>query len=120
MNQLGIARLLLSDLPPVFWATSKGQVSPGMNETEVKRALEPFGRADSRMHSGEAKGVGLGLPITRKLIALHGGAFQIHSETGKGTVVQLTFPRNSTMSEFGTNEIDLTIAAVSSATAVPK
>jgi signal transduction histidine kinase len=34
----------------------------------------------------------LGLPLTRNLVELHGGSFEIASEPGQGTVVRVTFP----------------------------
>ncbi len=35
---------------------------------------------------------GLGLPLTKALIELHGGTLDLHSEVGKGTTVTLWFP----------------------------
>ena len=63
----------------------------GMSAEQIPIALEPFGQIDSglaRSHSG----VGLGLPLTRRLIELHGGTIEIESEPGKGTVVTVCLP----------------------------
>ncbi|NOT42740.1 MAG: sensor histidine kinase [Alphaproteobacteria bacterium] len=37
-------------------------------------------------------GAGLGLPLARELVELHGGRLEIESETGKGTAVTITLP----------------------------
>jgi signal transduction histidine kinase len=37
-------------------------------------------------------GAGLGLPLVRQLVDMHGGTFEIESETGKGTVARVTLP----------------------------
>ncbi|MFC3334337.1 ATP-binding protein [Flavobacterium palustre] len=38
-------------------------------------------------------GYGLGLPLAMKIIRMHNGELQIQSETGKGTVVNITFEK---------------------------
>ena len=37
-------------------------------------------------------GTGLGLPITKSLIEMHGGSFILESEIGKGTIATMTLP----------------------------
>jgi len=64
---------------------------PGMTGHEITIALERFGQVDAgleRRHDG----TGLGLPLARSLIELHGGALRIESEKGRGTTVTLTMP----------------------------
>jgi two-component system, cell cycle sensor histidine kinase PleC len=63
----------------------------GMSPEEQVKALEPFGQVDNRL-SRRHKGTGLGLPLTRRLIELHGGALEIVSAEGAGTTVTLVFP----------------------------
>lgn len=41
---------------------------------------------------GKRRGVGLGLPIVKKFVELHGGSVEIESEIGKGTSVTVWFP----------------------------
>jgi two-component system cell cycle sensor histidine kinase PleC len=62
-----------------------------MSPEEQVKALEPFGQVDNRL-SRRHKGTGLGLPLTRRLIELHGGALEIVSAEGAGTTVTLVFP----------------------------
>ena len=42
--------------------------------------------------SSDSGGMGLGLAITRNLIAVHGGRIDVHSEPDKGTVIRFTLP----------------------------
>jgi signal transduction histidine kinase/ActR/RegA family two-component response regulator len=59
----------------------------GMDEQTLKRAIEPFFTT-----KGIGKGTGLGLPMVHGLMAQSGGAMQIVSQVGQGTVVQLWIP----------------------------
>ncbi|MBP2311755.1 sensor histidine kinase [Azospirillum soli] len=63
----------------------------GMGPEQIPQALDAFGQVHERTVATE-RGSGLGLPLTRALIALHGGEFRIESEPGVGTTVFLTFP----------------------------
>ncbi len=58
----------------------------GMSADEIAIALQPFGQIDAGL-TRKHDGVGLGLPLTKRLIELHGGAMEIESKPGKGTVV---------------------------------
>ncbi|HET8727280.1 MAG TPA: ATP-binding protein [Alphaproteobacteria bacterium] len=63
----------------------------GMTEEELQNAMEPFTQIDSTL-SRRHKGTGLGLPLTRRLIELHGGSLSIESTRGQGTRVAILFP----------------------------
>ncbi|HSE77081.1 MAG TPA: ATP-binding protein, partial [Alphaproteobacteria bacterium] len=63
----------------------------GMTPSDIKRAMELFGQANSHT-SRRNDGAGVGLPLTKRLIELHGGALDIDSEPGAGTRVELKFP----------------------------
>ena len=63
----------------------------GMSPAEVDTAFEPFGQIDSpqaRKHVG----TGLGLPLSRALVRLHGGDIAVASERGTGTTITAQFP----------------------------
>ncbi len=63
----------------------------GMTKEETAIAFEQFGQIDnelSRNHSG----TGLGLPITRSLVELHGGDLEIESRKGVGTSAHVWLP----------------------------
>ncbi|HYU12938.1 MAG TPA: ATP-binding protein, partial [Stellaceae bacterium] len=56
-------------------------------------ALAPFGQIETGL-SRKHNGVGLGLPLTKRLIELHGGTIEIDSELGKGTIVSAHLPED--------------------------
>ena len=60
----------------------------GMSEATLAKAMEPFFTT-----KGVGKGTGLGLSMVQGLAAQSGGAMQIFSQLGKGTVVKLWLPR---------------------------
>ena len=63
----------------------------GMDEDGIRIALDPFGQVDST-HARHREGTGLGLPLTKRLVELHGGSLDITSEQGVGTMVTVRFP----------------------------
>jgi signal transduction histidine kinase len=62
----------------------------GIAPEDVPRAFERFGQGG---RSRAASGTGLGLPLTRQLMELHGGSAGLHSVLGQGTTVTLRLPR---------------------------
>jgi len=58
----------------------------GISPENLKRIYEPF------FTNGKAKGVGLGLTITRDMIDRHSGNLLIHSPLGSGAVVDIWLP----------------------------
>ncbi|MBV9550262.1 MAG: sensor histidine kinase, partial [Alphaproteobacteria bacterium] len=63
----------------------------GMSEEDIVLALTPFGQI-SNMMSVKHTGTGLGLPLARAMMELHGGTLAIESVPRRGTTVLLTFP----------------------------
>ncbi len=74
-----------------FIILSVADTGCGMNETEVALALEPFRQVHSHV-SRAGEGTGLGLPVARSLVELHGGTLTIESEPGKGTTITVRLP----------------------------
>ncbi|MDZ4843327.1 MAG: ATP-binding protein [Hyphomicrobium aestuarii] len=63
----------------------------GMAEQELQIALTPFGQVDgSRTRWRE--GTGLGLPIAKSLVELHGGELKVTSAKNKGTEIWVLLP----------------------------
>jgi signal transduction histidine kinase len=63
----------------------------GMTDKEITVAMEPFGQVDSTL-SRSTEGTGLGLPLARRLIELHGGTLSLTSDKGKGTTARMRLP----------------------------
>src|SRR6185437_7039662 len=63
----------------------------GMAAEDIPKALSPFGQLEST-RARRYPGTGLGLPLSKALIELHGGELRIESEAGKGTTVIVTLP----------------------------
>jgi signal transduction histidine kinase len=68
----------------------------GMAAADIAKALEPFGQVADVL-TRETGGTGLGLPLTVKLVELHGGSLTIESTPGAGTTVTLLFPAERTI-----------------------
>ena len=58
----------------------------GMSPQDIQVALTAFGQVDNRLER-KYEGTGLGLPLAKSLVELHGGALQIDSVVGRGTTV---------------------------------
>jgi two-component system, cell cycle sensor histidine kinase PleC len=64
---------------------------PGIPEQELNLALVSFSRGSAATQQA-IDGAGLGLPIVKGLMELHGGDVTIASVLGEGTEVMVTFP----------------------------
>ena len=64
---------------------------PGIPRHEINSALDSFARG-ARATAQAIDGAGLGLPIVKGLMDLHGGDVNIISSEGEGAEVQVTFP----------------------------
>jgi len=63
----------------------------GMTRDEILKALTPFGQVENKMTATHT-GTGLGLPLAKAMLELHGGQLEIDSEPGRGTFIMLKFP----------------------------
>ncbi len=63
----------------------------GIPLDDLPKALAPFQQVDSRLGRAH-EGTGLGLPLTKALVELHGGSLDLQSEVGLGTTVSVRFP----------------------------
>ncbi|MGH7006707.1 MAG: ATP-binding protein, partial [Alphaproteobacteria bacterium] len=63
----------------------------GMSPDEINIALTPFGQVENALSRKQA-GTGLGLPLAKAMMEMHGGTLLVSSAPGKGTTVSLAFP----------------------------
>jgi signal transduction histidine kinase len=65
----------------------------GMRPEEIPTALEPFRQIDNST-TRRYEGTGLGLPLAKRLVELHGGVLEIESQPGQGTTVRFRIPES--------------------------
>jgi signal transduction histidine kinase len=63
----------------------------GMTPEEMQVAIDVFGQIDSK-HSRKHHGTGLGLPLVKAMVELHGGKLTLQSVPGAGTTVFFSIP----------------------------
>ena len=66
---------------------------PGIPANEIEQALGAFARGSFATKKA-IDGAGLGLPIVKGLMDIHGGEIEIRSEPGKGALVTVIFPHS--------------------------
>jgi signal transduction histidine kinase len=86
----------------VFWELVDGafcrltvrDTGIGIAAEDLPRVLQPFAQAESGLNR-RYEGTGLGLPLTRGLVELHGGTLRLESEVRRGTtaIIELPFSR---------------------------
>ena len=62
---------------------------PGIAPEELEMIFEEFKQATD---GKRAEGTGLGLPLSRKLVELHGGRLWVESAAGNGSTFRFTLP----------------------------
>lgn len=62
----------------------------GISPEDLVKVVEPFGQVDNARNR-EGDGTGLGLPLSRRLMEMQGGALEITSRLGAGTTVTARF-----------------------------
>jgi signal transduction histidine kinase len=72
-------------------AISVADTGIGIAAEDIARALAPFTQIDNA-HNRHFEGTGLGLPLTKSLVELHGGTLTIDSTPGAGTTVTVHLP----------------------------
>ena len=63
----------------------------GIPAVMLDKVLEPFVQVENEF-SRTQSGTGLGLPLTKQLIELHGGTLELLSTEGEGTTARAIFP----------------------------
>jgi two-component system CheB/CheR fusion protein len=81
------ARKVATEIEVVVWDTGVG-IAP----ENMEKIFEGFFRVDTP-YSRVTEGTGLGLPLSKKLVELHGGKFSVESKgLDTGTSVRFTLP----------------------------
>ncbi|HEX2580635.1 MAG TPA: ATP-binding protein [Dongiaceae bacterium] len=70
----------------------------GISQEALKWITEPFRQADPSI-AKKYEGSGLGLPISKRLIELHGGRLEIESDIGAGTTVSIVLPKGCVLDD---------------------
>jgi len=66
----------------------------GIAERDIPIVFEEFRQLDGST-SRQAEGTGLGLPISKRLVEIHGGRLWVESKVGVGSTFSFTLPANS-------------------------
>jgi len=69
----------------------------GMDPNEIPVALSPFGQTSNEA-ALQDMGTGLGLPLVKSFIELHGGKLELDSEEEVGTTATLVIPWHRVLS----------------------
>lgn len=77
----GSIRILFNDQPRCVTIIDDGI---GFDPEETARLFLPF-------HSNKPNGFGMGLPLAKKIVLLHGGTLRLQGEPGKGAVATMEF-----------------------------
>jgi two-component system cell cycle sensor histidine kinase PleC len=86
----------LKAMPDGGQALAVSDNGPGIPEEEIPTVLLSFGRGSLAIKTAE-QGSGLGLPIVKGLVDLHGGRFELTSKPRQGTNATVIFPPQRVM-----------------------
>ena len=73
----------------------------GISLEDIQKIMQPFVQIDNVL-SREHQGTGLGLPLVKSMVGLHGGSIDIQSEVGTGTTVTVRLPSQRIVPPGGT------------------
>ncbi|MHA1537353.1 MAG: PAS domain-containing sensor histidine kinase [Alphaproteobacteria bacterium] len=63
----------------------------GIDVDDIPRMFTPFSQVEGSV-SRRHEGTGLGLPLVKSLVEMHGGTIKLESELGTGTIATVCFP----------------------------
>jgi len=88
-GRVSVGAEIAADGGLTIWVADTGV---GMAKDEIAIALQPFRQVDNSLRRTH-EGTGLGLPLAKNLVELHGGTLTVRSALGEGTEVRIVFPR---------------------------
>jgi signal transduction histidine kinase len=71
---------------------SNGNLELSITDTGVGMTKETEEKLWSPLHTTKAKGIGLGLPIAKRLVEAHTGSISVETKLGKGSTFTVTLP----------------------------
>ena len=74
----------------------------GIAKDDIPRVMEPFVQVESSQIRQNG-GTGLGLALSKKIAELHGAAFTLESELGRGTIAKVLLPPSRLLGTTGGN-----------------
>jgi signal transduction histidine kinase/HAMP domain-containing protein len=86
---------LEAKMTPEGVAVTVGDSGIGMSPEDIDVAMQPFGQVDNRLER-RYEGTGLGLPLTRAFVEMHGGLMRFDSARNQGTRITVVFPAPAT------------------------
>ncbi len=89
---VGGIRLTATQVSNGALAISVTDTGIGMRPEDIPVALTPFLQLESSLQRNY-EGIGLGLPLAKRFVELHGGTLTIASEPQKGTAIIIELPR---------------------------
>ena len=72
---------------------------PGIPPEHREKIFQRFYQIE-KFHTGNVAGVGLGLPLARRLIERHGGTVEIDSQVGQGSTFRITVAAGAALDSF--------------------
>ena len=69
-----------------------GNLELNIADTGVGMTKETMKELWNPLHTTKAKGIGLGLPIAKRLVEVHGGRISVETKLGKGSTFTVTLP----------------------------
>jgi two-component system cell cycle sensor histidine kinase PleC len=87
-GQVEVGAAALADGGFHIWVSDTGI---GIAPENIPVVLAPFGQVENDL-TRKYEGTGLGLPLVKSLVELHGGGFELDSAPGRGTTVRAIFP----------------------------
>jgi PAS domain S-box-containing protein len=71
---------------------SNGKLQISFNDTGVGMSAETMGELWNPLFTTKARGIGLGLPIAKRMVEAHGGSISVESKVGKGATFTVMLP----------------------------
>lgn len=100
-TQEGGSVTVTARLEPIGVFVSVADTGIGIAPEDMERAFETFGQIDS-MIARHHQGAGLGLPLARQLMELHGGKLELESVVSVGTTATMMIPASRVLARVKT------------------